>query len=101
MKIRLYFYQEQYSWERTQRINVFTQPIDRNDVKTISRIFIMEHEVDIPELDFLPVDTVRKNLVAGLREKKKEIQAETHKKLSEIDDKIQQLMCIEMKQGEE
>jgi hypothetical protein len=97
MKIRLYFYQEQYSWELTPRINVFTQPTDLNDVETISRIFIMEYEVDVPDLDFLPVDTVRKNLVAVLCEKKKEIKAETHMKLSEIEDKIQQLLCIEMK----
>jgi len=98
MKIKLYFYQEQYNWENTPRIGVFTYKISGpNEIESMSRIFIMESEVEIEGLDFLPESVVRNEMVSDLRARKNKIQAETHKKLSEIDDKIQQLLCIEMK----
>lgn len=52
----------------------------------------VEAEFDIPD-DFDP----RPGMVAGLREKKKEILAEAHMKANEIEERIQTLLCLEFK----
>ena len=58
------------------------------------RVFISEHEyeVDVPD-DFDPLPQV----VAGLRERKQKILADSQLAANEIDDQIQRLLCIENK----
>jgi hypothetical protein len=59
-----------------------------------SRVIIMEHsiEVDIPD-DFDPIPAK----IANLRKEKQRIQAEAHVKAENIEQQIQELLCIENK----
>lgn len=94
-KIKLYLYHEQW-------VNCDSEPtIVPWHVKLLSnlddtkiRIFIKEVEVDIPEVTLLEEAEVKQAMLAGLREQKKDLQAEVQVKLDALDDKIQQLLAI-------
>lgn len=59
-------------------------------------VFVSEHEIDVPEVD-------EKELVTGtvkiLRDKQQQVRAERESELNQIEEQIQQLLCIEDKSG--
>jgi hypothetical protein len=54
-------------------------------------------EVEIPDVQTPSRELVMKHKVAKLQEEKKALQAETHIKLQQIEDKINQLQSLEYK----
>jgi hypothetical protein len=100
MKIKMYFYHEQYSWEKNGRIGIWTSKINDSADESSIRVYLAEQEIEIPELKMLTEMQVKQVFIEGLKNLKKELQAETHVKMQKIDDKIQQLLCIEMKPEE-
>ena len=102
MKKTLYFYHEQWLGFRDEQreFAVYNTKIDDNTDITKSahlRIFLHEAEVDLPCVELLSEKEVKLALVGGLRKAKDQVQAEAHIKTQQIDEKIQQLLCIENK----
>lgn len=97
MKIKLYFYHEQWNFEEKGQIVAWHLKMDDELTGNRLRIFIKEHEVDAPDIALLPESQIKEIMVSGLRQEAKDLQAETHMKLKAIDEKISQLLCIENK----
>lgn len=100
MKIKLYFYHEQWLFEDTPTITAWHVKIPEELTGSRLRIFLCEHEVEVPDVIPLPEAEVKSIMVSGLRQEAKDLQAETHMKLAKIEEKIQQLLCLENKGGE-
>ena len=96
MKIKTFVYWQQWSFESNGRVAIYSSDMGGSDY-----LFpIGECEVEIPDITE-PTENERRQFVKGALEKqKKAILAETHKKVSDIDDKIAQLLCIELKGDE-
>ena len=57
-------------------------------------MFIKTIEVDVEEVGVPTQDEVNHWLVTGLRKEKETLLADTHAKVSRIDNQIQQLLCL-------
>jgi hypothetical protein len=102
MKIKLYLYHEQWAYDKDAHVAAWHVLLDDEVNTSRVRIKIGECEVDIPEdIKLLTEQEVKQIMVDGFKKEKEELQAETFVKIKAIDDKIQQLLCIELKQGEE
>jgi hypothetical protein len=97
MKITLYFYHEQWTYDIEGKISAYSFEMPEDVTGPRLRLFMGAHEVDVPDIDLLPESEIKHVMVKGLRKQKEELQAETHVKLQKIDDQIQQLLCIEAK----
>ena len=97
MKIKAYFYHEQYSWEDIGRIGIWTSKIPDSADECSIRVFLAEQEIEVPELQMLTENQVKLAFVDGLTNLKKQLQADTHVKIQKINDQISQLLCIELK----
>ena len=100
MKLKLYLYHQQWTFDKEGEIAVFSFKMDDDTTGPRLRIFIGEYDVEIPDVEVPDEAEIKQIMVGGLRKQKETLQAETHVKLKEIDDKIQQLLCIEMKPEE-
>ena len=96
MKIKLYFYHEQWTFDKEGTITAWHCDMPEDLTGPRLRIFLCEHEVEVPDVELLPESEIKHIMVKGLRQQKADLQAETHVKLQKIDDQIQQLLCIEM-----
>lgn len=97
MKIKLYLYHEQWSWESEPTIIAWHMKVPDETTGSKLRIFLCEHEVEVLDVFPLPEAEIKSIMVTGLRQEAKDLQAETHVKLAKIEEKIQQLLCIENK----
>jgi hypothetical protein len=96
MKIKLYYFYNGASYiSEADRMEVST--IDFRGEYQGMRVFIQEIEHDVPDCATPSKEELANGMIAVLRQQKAAILAETHAKVSNIDDKIQQLLCIEMK----
>ena len=100
MKIKLYFYHEQYTFEKEGTVIPWHVELDEDLTGPRLRVRLGECEVDVPDFNLLPESDIKHIMVKGLRQQKVDLQAETHVKLQKIDDQIQQLLCLEMKPDE-
>ena len=97
MKIKLYLYHEQWAYDKEGKITAWGVELP-DDINTSRvRVKLGECEVDIPDVELLGERELKQIMVDGYRKEKEQIQADTFVKLKAIDDKIQQLLCIEMK----
>lgn len=101
MKIKLYFYHEQWARDYISKPEIVAWHLRMDDDLTglRLRIFLCEHEVEVPDVLPLPEAEIKDIMVTGLRQEAKDLQAETHMKLVKIEEQIQQLLCIENKGG--
>lgn len=97
MKLKLYLYHQQWWFDNDGSIVAFTVKLDDETTGPRLRIFLGERDVEVPDIELLGESEIKQIMVDGLRKQKTQLQANTHVKLKEIDDKIQQLLCIEMK----
>jgi hypothetical protein len=98
MKIKIYLYHEEWSYSDEAKVVPWHIKFDDEISASRIRLFIKEVEVEIPDVKPFEKEAITKRMVNGLEKEKEAIQAETHIKLKAIDDRIQQLLCIEMKQ---
>jgi len=97
MKIKLYLYHEQWAYDKEGKIAAWDVDLPDDISTSRVRVKIGECEVDIPDVELLGERELKQIMVDGFRKEKAELQAETFVKLKAIDDKIQQLLCIEVK----
>ena len=95
MKIKLWFYHEQYTDDKASaKIVPWHIKLDDETSGFLLRLFICEHEIEVPDVELLPEPEIKEIMVSGLRQQAKDLQAETHMKLKDIEEKIQQLLCL-------
>lgn len=95
MKVKLYYFVSIYSSEGKLEVSLC-------DYRTVdclmkNRIYLDEKEIEIPDCELPSKQEICAGIVTNLRKEKAEIQAETHLKVSAIDEKINQLLCLEAK----
>ena len=97
MKIKLfYFYNTGYVMDEEKHMEVTS--IDWRGAYQGDRVFIQELEVDVPDCDVPSKEELANGMIEVLKEQKKSILAETHRKVSAIDERIQQLLCLDNKE---
>ena len=94
MKTKLYFYHIQWPFSSESRIEISSEEYENAEYRT----FICSHEVDLPEVAALTENEKAAALIKVFQDEKKDLQAKTHIKLTELDDKINQLLCLENKE---
>ena len=98
MKIKLYFFHEQWVFEKEGKIVPWHIKVDDELTGNRIRVFLCEHEVDVPDVVPLPEIEIKQIMVSGMRQEIKDIQADTHMKVKQIEERIQQLLCLENKE---
>lgn len=93
MKIELFYYLNTLCNEAV--IDVSTYYYTDTPSCMNYRIFLKSETVAIPDCEMPTDEEIRSGLIANLHDEKRRINAETHMKLKDIDDKIRQLLCIE------
>ncbi|HEY6019527.1 MAG TPA: hypothetical protein VIY48_06390 [Candidatus Paceibacterota bacterium] len=92
MKIKLFYHWQQYDWQEEGQLYISTVDISEHDkYSTLLKV----EEVDIPGFVKPSKETLRSGIVKRLEQEKKELLADTHLRVSMIDEKINQLTCIE------
>ncbi len=85
------------SWNSNQ---ISILDFDRTKLsKEVEYVLLKTQEVtfDLSDAEFSDENSIKKEIVKGLEEKKAKIKAETHMKIKEIQDKIDNLLAIEYK----
>lgn len=95
MKIKLYYHWLQYKWQGYDEGGVTVRDCDMSMSTDFTLLAVID--IDAPDIGRPTEDQVRNSLVATLTEEKRALQAEVFVKIKTIDDKIQQLTCIENK----
>jgi hypothetical protein len=84
MKITIHIYQEQYTWEKSGRIEVYSFM----HYNSPERLWLDSHEIDLPGVELM-TDATRTILqIAELREEAAKLQSKVNQQLSEIERKI-------------
>lgn len=95
MKIELYYHWRQYDWQEEGCIEV--QAFDNTEYSSDDRILLKIVEVEVPDCPAPSRELIIKHKTAVLQEEKDKLQAETHIKIQQIEDKIRQLSALENK----
>ena len=100
MKKTLYFYHEQWVGFANAEIKiaVYDYKVEELAAGSRVRIFLRSEETDLAEVLPLSESEVKKFMIDGLKMEYKDVQTKSHVKLKEIEDKIQQLLCLENKE---
>lgn len=93
MKIKLFYF---------YNVPSYVRDVDRLEASTIdwrgdyqgAKVFIQELEIDVPDCEVPTKEELASGMIANLKKEKNNILAETHKKVSEIEDKIMRLSAI-------
>ena len=93
MKIKLFYFYDGASYIRDEN-RIEASSIDWRGDYQGDKVFIKELEIDIPDCEAPTKEDLASGMIANLKEEKNKILAETHKKISEIEDKIMQLSAI-------
>jgi hypothetical protein len=96
MKVTLYPYWQQYFYESKPELCI--SHYDRRDFlpsdKYAARIFLDPIEVEIPDYETPSRSDITKELILGIRVEQGEHQAA----ITELEGKIQELLCVEYKE---
>ena len=95
MKLKLYYFWNHPPYMSKGNIEVSTIDWRETQCFMSERVFLKEEEADIPDCAEPSRDEINAELVKNLKAQKSEILAETHQKIARIDDKINQLLCLE------
>ncbi len=71
---------------------------DYRDIRSCmtNRVFIKSETVEIPNCPTPSQVEINRELVAGLKNEKSSLLAETHQKIARLDDMINQLLCMDV-----
>ena len=90
MKITLYVVHQQFHWQDEGTLEFSTFKYEDSD----HRKNLTSIEVEVPDMQPLTPEQTVPHWVAQLKQQKKSIQAEAHKKLAELADKIANMLAI-------
>ena len=93
MKIKLFYFYNGASYIMNEN-KLEASTIDWRGDYQGSKVFIKELEIDVPDCEVPTKEELASGMIANLKKEKNKILAETHKKVSEIEDKIMQLSAI-------
>jgi hypothetical protein len=98
MKVTLfYFYDAGIFVDKSKR--VYASTIDWRGKYQGDRVFIKKVEIDAPDCDEPTKADIANSLIATLNDKKKSVLAECHEKVSEIEEEISNLLCLDNKEA--
>ena len=98
MKIEFNVFWKQYDFENDGRFFIISGGERNREIyEDKDCLFLKSVEVEIEDITAPSREHVAKAKVASLRADRNAIMADTQKKLNAIDDKIQQLSCLEYK----
>ena len=95
MKLKLYYYWNHPTYASKGSIEASTVDFRGLAICMNQRVFIKEEEIEIPDCAEPSRNEISAELVKNLKAEKSEILAEAHKRVSQIDEKINQLLCLE------
>ena len=95
MRIKLYYFLNTFM--STGEVEVNSSDIRAVDCLMTDRIFLTEMDVEVPDVPVPSKQEICAGMVASLEKQKVDLQAKTYIELTEIDDKINQLLCLESK----
>lgn len=101
MKRTLYFFQEQWSYELEPRVRIWDIKLDNETSPSLTRIFLGEAKVDLPDFHLKPQAELNQRIIKGLRTEIQQIQAKAHEQVQRLEERIQQLQCLEYKEANE
>ena len=90
MKVTAHLHYTKESWQETGEFALWPCKIEHDKHK----MFIKTLELEVPDVGVPSDEEITHWLITGLRKEKEEILAATHIKVKEIDEQIQQLLCI-------
>lgn len=96
MKIELFFYHKQWSFETAEKARIEAWPYKFPNDDTLT--FICSREIEVGYIALLTDQERKDSLIGIFRAEKKKLQADTQVALNKLDDKIQQLLAIENKE---
>ena len=95
MKLKLYYYWNHPTYASKGSIEASTVDWRGFEALMTERFFLKEEEVEVPDCAEPSRNEISAELVKNLKAEKSEILAEAHKRVSQIDEKINQLLCLE------
>lgn len=98
MKIKLFLNYERWTFEDEGAIRAWDIKLEKqiNDTKII--IPLGSCEVEVPDFAIPSENEIKGAVVGGLRELIQKEQAESFLKIKKLEDKINQLLCLESKE---
>jgi hypothetical protein len=94
MKIEMLYYFDPSAPEERQ---IVASMFERDTKYWPELVLIEKRNIEIPDVDIPSKESITKTVISNLNEQKTQILAETYKKVSVIDERINQLLCIESK----
>lgn len=94
MKTKLWLYHEQWVDEGVGEIIPWHIEVGDKLSGSKLRIFLKMVEVEIPDVPLLSEDVIKKIMVSGMRQEIEDIQSDAHMKCKNIEDRIQELLCL-------
>jgi hypothetical protein len=95
--VRLNVYWSQWAWEKREAGKfMYTTEDYKHSSEWLHKV--AEIECDLPEVAIPTDETLRSNFITNLRQQQKDIQAKAHVDLNAVEERIQQLLCIEAKE---
>ena len=95
MKINLYYFWTHPFCVSEGHVEVSTIDWRSSPACMKERVFIKEEEIEIPDCAQQTRNRINSKLVDNLKAEKAELLAETHLRVSKIDEKINQLLYLE------
>ena len=94
MKIKIYYFLRSFMSEST--VEASTSDMRGIDCLMTNRIFLEETEIEIPDVPVPGKAEICASMVRNLEKQKSDLQAATHLQLVVINEKINQLLCLEV-----
>jgi hypothetical protein len=94
MKIEMLYYFDPSAPEERQ---IVASMFERDTKYWPELVLIEKRNIEIPDVDIPSKEYITLTVISNLNEQKTQILAETYKKVSVIDERINQLLCIESK----
>ena len=92
MKVTIYIQARKWSWDREWTVEAKTHQAETCDDRTCVDLSEVEIDIPVPALDHKKLVMVE---VEQLQEQIKKEMAESHVRITSIEEKIQSLLCIE------
>ena len=94
MKIEMLYYFDPSAPKERQ---IVASMFERDTKYWPELVLIEKRNIEIPDVDIPSKEFITLTVISNLNEQKTQILAETYKKVSVIDERINQLLCIESK----
>ena len=98
MKIKLFLNYERWTFDDEGKIRAWDLELEREITDSRITIPLGSCEVEVPDFAIPSEDEIRGEVVGGLRELIQKEQAESFIKIKNLEDKINQLLCLESKE---